>query len=49
MAVSGNSPYPLSKQLALGRCIKFFSVQGMLPLEVANPGKKGKRHYLRRR
>ena len=28
-----------------GRCIKYFSVHNMLPIEVANPGKKGKRFY----
>lgn len=37
--------FPFGKQLALGRCIRFFSDQEMLPIEVANPGKKGKRFY----
>ena len=33
------------KKLALGRCIKYFSTHEMLPIEVANPGKKGSRIY----
>jgi len=40
--------YPFGKQLALGRCIKFFSIHGMLGIEVANPRKKGKRFYRRK-
>lgn len=32
-------------KFSLGRCIKFFSVHGMLPIKVANPGKKGKILY----
>lgn len=32
----------------LGRCLKYFSVREMLPLEVANPGKKGKIFYKQR-
>ena len=28
-----------------GRSLKYFTVQGMLPIEVANPNKKGKRFY----
>lgn len=39
--------FRFGKQLALGRCIKFFSVNGILPIEVANPDKKGKRFYRR--
>ncbi len=33
--------------LAMGRCIRFFIAHDMLPkpLQVANPGKKGKRFY----
>ena len=39
--------HPTGARLATGRCIKFFVVHEMLPisLEVANPGKKGKRFY----
>ena len=29
----------------LGRCLKYFCVHNMLPIVVANPGKKGKRFY----
>lgn len=38
-------PMKIGKQLAMGRCIKFFIAHDMLPkpLKVANPGKKGKR------
>lgn len=38
-------------QLALGRCVRYFVRHDMLPrpLEVANPGKKGKRLYKLRR
>lgn len=32
----------------LGRCIKYFCDHEMLPIEVANPGKKGKRFYRRK-
>lgn len=36
-------------KLMLGRCLKYFSVHGMLPIEVANPGKKGKIFYKQKR
>jgi hypothetical protein len=36
------------KQLALGRCVKYFVVHEILPLRVANEGKKGKRKYVRK-
>lgn len=32
----------------LGRCLKYFSVHGILPIEVSNPDKSGKRYYRRR-
>lgn len=35
-------------RIKLGRCVKYFVDQGMLPLKVANPGKKGKRKYIRK-
>ena len=31
---------------ALGRCVKYFVVQGMLHLKIANPTKKGTRKYI---
>jgi len=34
-------------RLKLGRCIKYFVVQQMLPLRVANARKKGARKYTR--
>lgn len=40
--------FPFGKKLALGRCIKFFCVEGLLPIEVANPGKKGRRYYTKK-
>ena len=33
------------QRIALGRCLKYFADQGMLPIRVANPGKKGTRKY----
>jgi len=36
----------VSARRKLGRCIKFFAEMGMLPIKVANPGKKGKRKYV---
>lgn len=39
------SGFPKGKKLALGRCIKYFSTHEMLPIEVANPEKKGSRVY----
>lgn len=37
-----------SKRLSLGRCVKFLVDQEFIPLQVANPGKKGKRKYVRK-
>ena len=37
--------FPKGKKLALGRCIKYFSTHEMLPIEEANPEKKGSRIY----
>lgn len=31
----------------LGRCMKYFVDEEMLPLRVANPGKKGKRKFIK--
>lgn len=36
----------VSARRKLGRCIKFFADSAMLPIKVANPGKKGKRKYV---
>lgn len=33
------------ERLKLGRCIKYFSVQGILPITLANPNKRGTRKY----
>jgi hypothetical protein len=38
----------IGDRLRLGRCVKYFVDQGMLPLQVANPGKKGKKKYSRK-
>ena len=35
-------------RIALGRCLKYFVAQGMLPISEANPGKKGPRKYVRK-
>ncbi|HWI82693.1 hypothetical protein [Ramlibacter sp.] len=32
-------------RLKLGRCIKYFADNGLLPIWVCNPGKSGKRKY----
>lgn len=37
-----------SMKFRLGRCLKYFSEHGMLPIVVANPDKKGKRFYKRK-
>lgn len=37
--------FATSMKYRLGRCLKFFSDQELLPIDVANPGKKGKRFY----
>ena len=34
-------------RIALGRCLKYFADNLLLPIAVANPGKKGKRFYKR--
>jgi hypothetical protein len=39
---------PFGRQLALGRCVKFFVDKGMLPLKISNPTKKGTRKYVRK-
>jgi len=39
--------YDVPERIKLGRCIKYFVSNQMLPLKVANPKKKGKRKYLR--
>lgn len=36
------------RRLSLGRCLRFFSDHEMLPIEIANPTKKGKRKYRRK-
>jgi len=36
------------QRIALGRCLKYFADQGMLPIRVANPTKKGTRKYVRK-
>jgi hypothetical protein len=38
----------VGKRIALGRCLKYFVDNGMLPLRLANPGKKGKKKYVRK-
>lgn len=37
----------LGTHLKLGRCVRYFADEGMLPIRVANPGKKGKKKYTR--
>ena len=39
---------PVGYRISLGRCLKFFVDEGMLPLRIANPGKKGTRKYARK-
>ena len=34
-------------RIALGRCLKYFADHDMLPIRVANVGKKGPRKYVR--
>ena len=34
-------------RIGLGRCVRYFVVNRMIPLRLANPGKKGPRKYLR--
>ena len=38
-------PHKCGQRISLGRCVKYFVDQKMLPMRVANPGKKGKRKY----
>jgi hypothetical protein len=37
---------PRGQQIALGRCVRYFAEQGVLPITLANPGKSGPRKYL---
>jgi len=37
----------LVDRFRLGRCVRYFSDEEMLPIQVANPKKKGKRKYVR--
>ena len=39
--------YEFPEQLKLGRCVKFYVVNEMLPLRLANKGKGGSRQYIR--
>lgn len=40
--------FPSGKQLALGRCIRYFADNDMLPYQLLNPGKKtGTKRYRR--
>ena len=36
------------RRLSLGRCLRFFVDNNMLPIKIANEGKKGKRKYLQK-
>ena len=38
----------VGKRIALGRCLKYFAENDVLPVRVANPKKKGKRKYARK-
>jgi hypothetical protein len=35
------------RRYSLGRCLRFFADEGVLPITLANKGKKGKRKYKR--
>ncbi len=37
--------YKVGGRIALGRCLKYFADNDMLPIRVSNPKKKGKRKY----
>lgn len=37
---------PRGQRLAIGRCIKYFEVNQILPITLANAGKRGTRRYL---
>jgi hypothetical protein len=39
--------YRIGVRISLGRCLKYFAHQEMLPIREANPGKKGPRRYIR--
>ncbi len=38
--------YPVGARIALGRCLKYFADHDMLPIRLANEGKKGPRKYV---
>ena len=37
----------IGKKLAIGRCVRFFVTNKMLPLKLTNPKKRGSRKYVR--
>jgi hypothetical protein len=37
----------IGERISLGRCLKYFVQQGMLPIREANPGRNGPRRYVR--
>jgi hypothetical protein len=37
---------PRGQRIAFGRCIKYFATHRVLPITLANPGKKGSRKYV---
>lgn len=37
----------IGTHIKLGRCMKYFADQELLPIQVANPGKRGKRKFVR--
>lgn len=39
--------HKVGRRIALGRCLKYFADRDILPIRVANPGKKGPRRYVR--
>ena len=39
--------FPLGKRIALGRVLCFFVEQGVIPLRLVNPDKRGPRKYVR--
>ena len=45
--VPGWKKLPVGYRISLGRCLIFFVEEEMLPLRIANPGKKGTRKYAR--
>lgn len=40
--------YPFGARIALGRCLKYFVDHDVLPIRLANEGKKGTRKYVRK-